>query len=113
MQLAVTSDEAGLQIYRHLGNWRIITLFVVDHTLIHVYPVRRPTTYLYKTNLNVVFLFYLGLRIGLLFSVVRSNFLVHFFLYRIIILPSYQSVTIQMSATNGGPDHYAIRSRPQ
>jgi len=64
MQLANFSDEAGKQIYRHLRNWQVITLFIIDHKLIHVYPVHSLTTYLYKTNFNIIFPFYLDLLSG-------------------------------------------------
>jgi hypothetical protein len=54
MQLAISPDEAGQQIYRHLQNWRVITLFTVGNNLILVYAVYSLTTYLYKTNFNII-----------------------------------------------------------
>jgi hypothetical protein len=112
MQLTISSDEAGQQICRHVRNWRIITLLTIDHNMIHVYAVQSLKTYLYKINFNIIFSFYLDIRSSVLFSGFRRNILIYV-LYPIIIFYSYKSVSLQMSAINGGVDHYAICSRPQ
>jgi hypothetical protein len=57
MHLAISSDEDGQQICSHVRNWRVITLFTLDNTLILVYVVYSLTTYLYKTNINFIFPF--------------------------------------------------------